>query len=278
MPIWDDHEVDNNYAGTADSNGNGGEDFTARRAAAYQAWYEHLPVRMAPPTGDSLPIHRSATIGDLAELLLLDGRQYRDPEPCEGSAGVYCDEVSEDREFLGVEQEAWLDGRLAAVKPCWVLLASDVVMAPMDFGQVFVNPDQWDGYPMARQRLLDTLADHGHTDVVVFSGDIHAGGVTVVPSDPFDLSSPAALSELVVPAISSGIDEKLGALGGLLANQPHISWWDFDSKGWLLVELGRDRLVARFRVAEDATDPDSPVSETQTWSVARGTPGAVEGA
>ena len=277
MPIWDDHEVENNYTGEYDSAGNTGEDWAARRAAAYRAWYEHMPVRLAVPTTDELPMHRHAQLGDLVQVLLLDGRQWRDLPPCDGQFGRPCDEVwGEDRQFLGETQEAWLRERLQAGPAQWTFVASPVVMLPMDFGGLFVNPDQWDGYPLARQRLLDALDDHGVTDAVVFSGDIHASGVGWVPDDPADATTPARISEFVVPAITSGSNEDLEALGPLLGAQPHIQWWDFEGKGWVLVELGRERLVARYRIVADPTDVASAVSEARTWEVTRGAPGPVE--
>ena len=79
-----------------------------------------------------------------------------------------------------------------------------------------------------------------------------------------------------VPAITSGSNEDLEALGPILGAQPHIQWWDFEGKGWLLVELGRERLVARYRIVADPTDAASAVSEARTWEVTRGVPGPVE--
>lgn len=277
VPTWDDHEVENNYAGSVDSGGTGGAAWDARRAAAYRAWYEHMPVRMAPPEDDSLPLHRSVRVGELLEILVLDGRQHRDPQPCEGQAGQPCEEVwDEDRDFLGPEQEAWVAERLAAGPARWTLFASPVVMLPMDFGGVFVNPDQWDGYPLARQRLLDALDAHGVTDALVFSGDIHASGVGWIPDDPADPSSGPRVTEFVVPAATSGATEDLEALGPLLALQEHIDWWDFVGKGWVLAELSAERVTVRYRICEDVRFPETTVSEARVWEVVAGSPGAVE--
>ena len=41
---WDDHEVDNDYADDQPEDGMPRERFLARRAAAYRAYYEHMPV------------------------------------------------------------------------------------------------------------------------------------------------------------------------------------------------------------------------------------------
>jgi len=230
---------------------------------------------MEPPTADALAIHRDAVVGDLVHVLLLDGRQYRDPQPCEGEAGQPCEEWWDARDFLGPEQEAWFAERLESSEARWVFVASPVVMLPMDFGGLFLNPDQWDGYPLARQRLMDALDAHAEAHPVVFSGDIHAGAAGWIPVDPTDTESAPHVTEFVVPAATSAISSEMEALGSVLGLQPHISWWDFSGKGWLLVELDRDELVARFRICADVTDPDTTLTETQVFRVSRGTPEAV---
>jgi alkaline phosphatase D len=273
MPIWDDHEVDNNHAGETPSGGASAEEWVARRAAAYRAWYEHQPVRATPPTTDDLRIHRHALFGDLVQIVLLDGRQYRDTQPCGDQIGSRCDEADEDRTMLGPSQEAWFEERLRAAESRWVIIANPVVMMPMDFGGVFLNPDQWDGYPMARQRLLDSITAHASGEPVVFSGDIHASGIGYVPEDVFDPTTPPQVSEFVVPAATSGVDESFAGIGAVLAAQPHISWWDFVKKGWVLVEVGHDRLVARYRLVDDVADAASGIREASAWSVTPGQPG-----
>ena len=56
---WDDHEVANDYAGASDEKDDPRDVFLARRAAAYQVWYEHMPVRLDPPSGPDYKIYRS---------------------------------------------------------------------------------------------------------------------------------------------------------------------------------------------------------------------------
>lgn len=278
MAIWDDHEVDNNHAGLhSQDRGVDAADWAARRFAAYKVWWEHMPVRGEPPTADALRIHRHATFGDLAQVLLLDGRQYRDDQPCNDRIGDRCDETDDDREFLGAEQEAWFEERLQAADTRWVLLANPVVMLPMDFGGVFLNPDQWDGYPTARQRLLDAVAAHASGTTVAFTGDIHASGVGFVPTDPFDTSSEPAIAEFVVPAATSWAgDNEIASVGSILGAQAHIEWWDFTMQGWVMAEVSPDRVVARYRLADDVTDPASAVREVRTWAVEHGTPRPAE--
>lgn len=276
LPIWDDHEVDNNHAGEHGP-AQGAESWAARRAAAYKVWWEHMPVRGPAPTADALTIHRETVVGDLAQILFLDGRQYRDEQPCDDQIGARCPETDDDRTFLGTAQEAWLEERLRETETRWVLFANPVVMLPMDFGGFFLNPDQWDGYPTARQRFMDAVAAHALGEPVVFTGDIHASGVGFVPQDPFDPTTAPVISEFVVPAATSGVSEdSIASVGSILGAQPHISWWDFVQKGWVLVELERDRLVARYRLADDVADAASAVREQRVWVVDAGSPGPIE--
>src|SRR5690606_7597947 len=132
---WDDHEVANNYMDDTLPSGAPAEEVQALKAAAYQAWWEHMPVRLAPPEGSDLPIYRTLAAGDLATLLLLDQRQHAAGPPCRGEAvsGLdygNCDAVeAEDRTRLGEDQETWLADELAASTATWTLLGNPVVLA-----------------------------------------------------------------------------------------------------------------------------------------------------
>lgn len=85
---WDDHEVDNNYANDVQEAQRGGQrrmnstEFLVRRAAAYQAYYEMMPLRARSlPHGPDMQLYRKASFGRLAEFFVLDTRQYRTPQP-----------------------------------------------------------------------------------------------------------------------------------------------------------------------------------------------------
>ena len=78
---WDDHEVENNYADEIPEGGQSVEAFILRRAAAYQAYYEHMPLRRTSvPSGPDMQLYRRLTFGNLAEFNVLDTRQYRDDQ------------------------------------------------------------------------------------------------------------------------------------------------------------------------------------------------------
>ncbi|MBO86291.1 MAG: alkaline phosphatase [Deltaproteobacteria bacterium] len=264
MPIWDDHEFDNNSVGGSTDDA----DVAARRTAAYQAWYEHMPVRRGPVADGSLQIYRAVDFGTLARFVLLDGRQHRDLQPCGDDIGATCDEVFEERTFLGAEQEAWVRTVFETSSEQWMVVANPVVMLPIDLAGSFLNPDQWDGYPSARARFMDTVATHAPGRTVLFSGDIHAAGVGVVPEDPAVYDGPAAIAEVVVPAVSSRFENELAiSVGAILAVQAHIGWWDWSVNGWTQATISADAIDVAFWLVDDRTDPVSPVTPARTWRI-----------
>lgn len=112
LVTWDDHEVDNNYADEIpqDPEQQSREDFLARRAAAYQVYYEHMPLRrFSIPRGPDMQLYRRLTFGNLAEFNVLDTRQYRTDQPCGDGTKPRCEQVFDPNATLtGAEQERWL--------------------------------------------------------------------------------------------------------------------------------------------------------------------------
>jgi len=274
---WDDHEVENNYAGLLPEVPDEGPAFPARRAAAYQAWWEHMPVRMRPPTGPDLRIHRSVDWGRLARFHVLDTRQYRSDQPCgQADLGESCDaRLDPTRTLLGAEQEAWLAGGLAS-DATWDVLANQVVMTSMPLAGTLYNLDQWDGYTGARARLLDRLAAPDVANPVVLTGDIHAAGVgDVVDLDTHGPGAPAVATELVAPSISSRFDPSLAdAAEQLIGELPHVRWVDVRRRGYIRCDVTPGELVARYQMASSVLTPDAPVATTTSWRVTAGQVGA----
>src|SRR5690606_9392803 len=274
---WDDHEVENNYAGLVPEDPAEAPAFAARRAAAYQAWWEHQPVRVPPPDGPHLRIHRAFDWGRLARFHVLDTRQYRDPQACTGSLGPTCDErTREGRTLLGAEQEAWLARSFATSRATWDVIANQVVMTSMPFGGSLYNPDQWDGYPHARRRLLQLLDEGGVVNPVVVTGDVHAAGVgDLVDELPDGSPSTGARGvELVGGSISSTFPAGLEEVAEQLIRQlPHVHFADTRRRGYMVAEASGTELVARYQVAESTLVPDSPVTTAGTWTVVAGEPG-----
>jgi alkaline phosphatase D len=274
---WDDHEVLNNYMGDTDPTGLPAETILARRAKAYRAWWEFLPVRVGPPDGPDLPIHHTVDVGDLARIYVLDTRQHADPPPCRDDPDVAYDDgdcparLTEDRSLLGGEQERWFGDATTESTATWNVLGNPVVLSGVDAGtgdEPEFYLDSWDGFPDARARLVDALA--GTSNPVVLTGDYHAGLVFDLHRRPFDPTSEVVATELVSPAISSTLfDADVSARTPQLRQQ-------IDAHGYLTVAFEPERLTARFRVLDDVQDVDSPIRTAATWRIAAGSPRAVE--
>jgi alkaline phosphatase D len=253
IPIWDDHEVDNDYT-VVDA---------ARQAAGYRAWFEHQPVRLPAPTGPTLEIFRRFEWGDLATFHMLDGRQHRDPAPCGGDLADCPERLGVDRSLLGSEQLAWLQAGLAASDAVWDVLGQPVVFVPLPFGSAY-NNDQWDGYPQERDRVWSALRQRPNP--VVVTGDIHAAGVAALHETLGDVTTLRRGTELVGTSVSSRFDPALVEVANSIINSlPWIEYGNASDRGYTVVDLTRERMVATFRVVSTI---DEPIATLATAHVA----------
>jgi alkaline phosphatase D len=276
---WDDHEVENNYAdGVPDAEGTVGPPrFAARRAAAYQAYYEHMPVRIEPPDGPEVTLYRSLDWGGLVRFYVLDGRQYRNDQACDTYAdiGLSCDEVTaDDRTMLGSEQEAWLADALDSSDAAWNVLAQQTVMTKLALtvgGIEAINLDQWDGYPEARRRVVDLL--RGVDNPLVISGDIHAGGVGHVTDDPDDVSAAPLVPEVVSPSISSDFPMALAEIvASVVAEAPNVHYAEPNRRGYVVCDVSPEAVEATFRYVSTTTEPRAEIADGPRWVVRAGDP------
>lgn len=214
LPTFDDHEVDNNWAGQWDENGTPPEAFLLRRFAALQAWYENMPVRRAQfPANGQLRMFRRIDYGSLLRVHLLDTRQYRTDQRCTMLADRNCRSMQDARpeSMIGQQQEAWLREGLGG-KAGWNLLAQQVMMMPFRYPAatggpaLYTNNDSWSGYPQARARVRDMIIERRLANVVVATGDVHKHHAGVIPSRDEDLLSTPVATEYVASSISSDGD------------------------------------------------------------------------
>jgi alkaline phosphatase D len=281
--VWDDHEVVNDYAGTLPGREDGDPAaFLVKRAAAYQAWYEHLPVppSMAPRDG-VMRIHSRTHIGRLATLHLLDQRQYRSPEACPRPpqlggmrVGNECTErIDPARTMLGVEQERWFEQGLKQ-GATWTVVAQGTPFTQVNQGsrdKPEYAMDMWSGYPAARQRLLDALQRARATNPVFTAGDIHAflvGGVNAVPEQP---DSPLLGAEFVATSISSNPLAQ-ATLDKWVANGPPLKKVDGTHRGYLAFTLSPKQLRADLVGVDDAQQAESPSRVMDSYVVEAGRP------
>jgi alkaline phosphatase D len=292
---WDDHEVQNDYAGEHPGDSfplglNGVDDFAARRAAAYQAYYEHMPLRAADVaralggagTGADLRLYSSRRFGRLADLALLDTRQYRDPQLCgtpKQPAAVVdaaaCPRWNDpSRSLLGAAQERWLGETLARAGGGWTVIGQQSAFGARDNwpgeGQRFWN-DSWDGYAPARRRVTDALQQHRVANPVLLGGDVHENWVGHVKADYGRADSAVLGVEFCGTSITSRSRDP-AKVASRLAENPHYIFADGRRRGYGVVELTPARLTTHLRVLDDAARPDARIETQARFTVEAGRP------
>ena len=276
---FDDHEVDNNWASDVAEDDQSPAQLLLRRTAAFQAFYEFMPVRRSSmPSGPDIQVYRRLHFGGLADFHVLDSRQYRSDQACGDTNGPLCAEALEPgRTMLGTEQEDWLFGGLAASAARWNVLANQVMIARLEGsrdGEPTVSMDRWDGYPEAQGRLLSFLDQNRPPNPVVLTGDIHSNWAADLKADPRDPSSGVVGAELVGTSISSGGDgeDTRPGTGDALARNPHIHFFNAQ-RGYVRCAATPDRLVADYRIVPWVTRPGAPVETRASFVVEAGRPG-----
>ncbi|MBL8756430.1 MAG: alkaline phosphatase D family protein [Planctomycetes bacterium] len=288
---WDDHEVENNYADAASERaGVSPEAFLRQRAAAYRAYYEAMPLRRASlPQGPAMRLYRQASFGRLAELFVLDTRQYRTDQP-NGDGRRPLNAAARDprNTLLGSEQKRWLWERLAASPATWNVLAQQVIMGllsypppkakagePEDPARRY-SMDQWPGYAHERAELLRFLAERKIANPIVLTGDVHANFVLDLRVDDAVASEPIVATEFVGTSISSGGDGSDAAkeLAALQPHNPGLRHLD-RHRGYVLCEVDAQEWRSDYRIVDVVTRPGGTTTCAASFTVRAGRPGVV---
>ena len=292
--IWDDHEVENDYV----SQYGRGESahFLARRNAAWQAFYENMPLRAnALQRGAAgLSLYRSLKWGQLARLHLMDGRQYRDLQACrpEGKASTgtvdpqTCTALHDPaRSFLGWDQERWLakqlqaDGRKATGATRWSTLVQTTLFSARKHPNGKQSTDSWDGYPEARQRLVSQILEIQPRNSVLLGGDIHQNYVCAIPGQADrtpDRSNPVIASEFCGTSISSHSGTTQARVDAIVASNPQVLYARCEERGYSLIEITPQSMTTELRAVTDPLKADSSVYSLARFVVEDGRPGPVK--
>jgi alkaline phosphatase D len=283
---WDDHEVDNDYADDLPEDGMPRAAFLLRRAAAYRAYYEHmpLPARMRPD-GPRMRLYTVVDWGATARFCVLDDRQYRSAQACPrpgrtgGSNTVDVDEChalfDPRRTLLGPAQEQWLERQLARSAARWNVLAQQTPLAQFDQKP---GPgrrawtDGWDGYPAARRRLLGFVAERRIVNVVAIGGDVHSFNVSELKLDFDDPASPPVASEFVSSSITS-LAWPQERVQQFLPDNPHIKLADSRFRGYVRVDVSPGAWRADLRAMDSVRTPEARASTLAAFVVESGRPG-----
>lgn len=282
LVTWDDHEVDNDPAG--DQSEHLDPRFLLRRAAAYQAYYEHMPLPRAsrPGVDGHLRLHHAVDWGDRARFMMLDNRQYRSAQACpsefKGGGSTTLDEAGcaalrdPSRTLLGEAQERWLEGELGRGEVRWNVVAQQTLMASRDERPgpgVSRWTDGWDGYPAARERFFETLRRTAARNPLVVGGDIHA---TVAGSLIPEGATAAVASEVCGTSMTAdGFPAE--EMSKRMADNPHLVYGDSVTRGYVLFEVGDDAVEARLRGVDDVRRRDAVVRDVARFRVDDGRPG-----
>jgi alkaline phosphatase D len=283
---WDDHEVDNDYQGLDSEDWEDHEAFAKRRAAAYQSYYEHMPLRhIAVPRAAEMRLYQRSTFGDLIEFTMLDNRQYRSPEACrtpEHGGGQMvtvagCKELTDPtRSFIGKEQEAWLYGNMAKAKAKWNAITQSQLFSQLkektSDGQEARWTEDWNGYPSARDRIIQKIVQTKLSNPVILGGDIHSFWVNDVKSDFNDPNSATVASEIVGTSLTSaGVPYETFA--AMLPDNPHIKFFESRKRGYVMCEATQSAFNADLRIVDDIRDPNTKDGSLAKFTIEAGKPG-----
>lgn len=276
---FDDHEVENNWAGyTSEYEGVTRQLFALRRAAAFQAWYEHMPLRAAQtPKGPDILAYRRLAIGGLIQLDVLDTRQYRDPPPCDSGWKVCPEAKAAKRTMLGQQQESWLNAGFRDSRARWNLLGQQVPVGRFDRNPdpaiTETHMDKWDGAEAARLRLFEAVQGAKLANLVVLTGDVHHNRAVELRAD-FD--APASKNvgvEFVATSISSngnGVDQPK-TVPGLMSANPHLKFFN-SQRGYVRHQVTATRWQADYQVLDKVSAPGGVATTRASFVVEAGKP------
>ncbi|MEV4441357.1 alkaline phosphatase D family protein [Streptomyces sp. NPDC049577] len=295
VAIWDDHEFANDaWSGGAENHTPGAEgDWSARMAAAKQAYFEWMPVR---PSIEGTT-YRRLRFGRLADLHLMDLRSFRSQQAKVGSGAV----DAPDRTITGRAQLDWVKAGLASSDTTWRLVGNSVMISPVAFGAlpahllepvaellglpaggIAINTDQWDGYTHDRRELLAHLTDRGIRNTVFLTGDIHMAWANDVPVDAatYPASGSAATEFVVTSVTSDNLDDtlhvpahtvSLAAEAAIKAANRHVKWLDMDGHGYGVLDITQERAQMDYYVLSDKTDPSAKSAWARSYRTLSGT-------
>jgi alkaline phosphatase D len=279
--VWDDHEVENNYADSiAEDAGVDPVDFLLRRANAYQAYYENMPLRRRSlPRGPNLQLYRKFAFGRLAEFFALDTRQYRTDQPNgDGKKPLNAAAKSPKNSLLGSTQRNWLEGALLASTGAWNVLAQQVMMGVTDQqpGDEELFPmDVWAGCVHERNQLMRFVNERSVPNPVVLTGDVHSNWVNDLRLDDRREESPVVATEFVGTSISSSGDGSDNAKlrDSLMKENCGVKFFN-GQRGYVRCTVTPDSWRSDYQVVEKVTEPGAPVKTRASFTIESGRPGA----
>ncbi|UNZ17177.1 alkaline phosphatase D family protein [Streptomyces sp. 891-h] len=271
LVTWDDHETENNYADDIPEDGSSSEDFLVRRAAAYRAYWENLPLRKPQrPKGPDMQLYRRVRFGKLAQFDILDTRQYRSDQAYgDGWHHPGPESTDASRTMVGATQERWLIDGWRASDAVWNVVPQQVTFSERrstSGADYKVSMDAWDGAPASRERLLAGAQAAGVENLMVLTGDVHRGYAYDIKRDFGDQNSRTMGTEIVATSITSGKDgeDKPANWDSYMGANPHLKFYN-GHRGYVTVRLDKRQARADFRTVAVVTEPGAPVSTAASF-------------
>ncbi|WFE49342.1 alkaline phosphatase D family protein [Micromonospora sp. WMMD1155] len=280
LVVPDDHEVENNYADMVRNDSSPtltAAQWTARRTAAYRAYYENMPLRPASAAnGNSIPLYRRVRWGQLATFHMLDTRQFRDDQACGDGWKVCADADLTSRSLTGAAQEAWLLDGLAQRYGTWDILGQQVFFARQFDAAGAASMDAWDGYRASRSRIQTGWQQRGVRNPLVLTGDVHKSWANELKADYANPSSATIGTELVCTSITSAGNGTGSTTIPNAATNPHLKFHS-DRRGYVRTTISRSQVRADFRALNTVTEHGAAASTVRSFVILDGQPGLQAG-
>lgn len=280
LVTWDDHEVDNNYANEiSEEQGVDPVEFLYRRANAYQAYYENMPLRRRSlPAGSEMQLYRGSSFGQLAEFLVLDTRQYRSNQPNDDKRSPLNDAALDPKQsMLGFKQKNWMYQQLISSRATWNVLAQQVMAGMVNRAnmpdKIAYSMDQWPGYAAERMEIVRFLQERRIANPVVLTGDIHSNWANELRVDDRQVDAPVVATEFVATSLSSGgngLAEPTG-LSNLLANNPCVKFHNTE-RGYIRCTVTPEQWQADYMSVSDVMQPGGVTSVRSSFVIESGDP------
>ncbi len=274
----DDHEIQDNWAGVWDKYLTPPDIFLLRRQAAFQAYYENMPLRKSSmPRGPDIQLYRKAVYGDLLNANFMDTRQFRTDQPCNDGFKVYCQGAFDPKQqMINGAEDAWLADSLRNTDTRWNLIAQQVMMMDLDRrnrpdagSEPIYNMDSWTGYPLAQQKMVDHFKGLGN--VVVVTGDEHQNFAGELRERGRE--GQALAIEFVATSISAGGNGSDSRKGTdiLKSYNPELVF-ENDNRGYVVCDVTRNEWRTDYRVLDYVHEQGAPVKTRASFVVERGDP------
>jgi alkaline phosphatase D len=276
LVVPDDHEIENNVAGlhrVDDIPHLTRAQWVARRAAAYRAYYENMPLRPGQaPRGRGIRLYRRVHWGRLATFHLLDTRQFRDDQACHDGLRSCAAADRPDRSITGAAQESWLLDGFARHEATWDVVGQQVFFAGRLDADGRGDMDTWDGYRASRTRIQRGWVERRVRNPVVLTGDVHSSWANELKADYEDERSATIGTELVTTSVSSGGDGTADRAVPDASTNPHLRFYS-NRRGYVRTRIGRSELRADFRSLESVSERGVPATTAGSFVVLDGRPG-----